>query len=211
MLLILSMTVIFLVSAVQPPTQQEYILSEFGFSTATIATHPWSIITSLFLHANLVHLLSNMLVFLFFGLSIERELGAKKFLLIFFLAGIAGNVTSAFFYPAATISIGASAAIFGLVGVGMLVKPADVSFYPYIVPVPLALLGIMYIVFNFYGFLTDTTSGISYIAHFGGLAIGLIAGFHERGIKKGLQIIFLSVVALLAIVIIGLLILKFLF
>ena len=119
--------------------------------------------------------------------EIESELG-KKMLLIFFLGAFLGDLLSLFAYPFTTISIGASAGVFALMGAGILIKPFDLSFYPLIVPIPLAFLGILYAIYNVYGFIFDSGSNISYIAHFGGLAVGLYYGFRIAG-KRGLKII----------------------
>ena len=197
--LILLMMLAFAMVFARPPETQEHILHEFGFSAETFAEKPWTPITSIFLHADLTHLLSNILVLLFFGIAVEKEMGIPKYLLIFFLAAIAGSIAAGFFYPPATVSIGASAAIFGLVGAGMLVKPAGLSFFPYIIPIPLAIMGIVYIAYNILGFFSEPTGTISYIAHFGGLFVGFIAGIHERGFLHAIKIIALAIVGLIAI------------
>ena len=165
------------------------IFDRFGFSASNMMSHPETLVTSIFLHGSLEHLLSNLLVFLFVGLAVEKELGKFRMLAVFFIGAFAGDLLSLAFYPAGTLSIGASGGIFALIGIGMIVRPMDLSAYPLVVPVPLAFLGIMYIFYNSYGFFTDTTSNISYMAHFGGLGIGLLYGVLLRGIKKSLQIL----------------------
>jgi len=164
------------------------LLNTYGFSLNNFTTSPWTIITSIFLHADLVHLLSNILVLLFFGIAVEDELGKGKMLWIFLLGAFAGDVLSVFFYPPDVVSIGASAGIFGLIGVGMLIKPFDFTLPN---PIPLGLLGIAYAIFNIIGFFSGEPGNISYIAHFGGLVVGLIFGFHYKGIKKGVGLIIL--------------------
>ena len=151
------------------------------------------------MHGSLEHLLSNILVLVFFGLAVESELGWKKMLLIFFIGAFAGDILSALVYPADTLAVGASAGIFALIGAGMLVRPLDLSFYPMIVPIPLALLGLSYALYNAYGFITNIDPNISYIAHFGGLFVGLMFGFRHEGWKKGIRTIILTFLVMVLI------------
>ncbi len=77
----------------------------------------WRMITPIFLHGGLVHLLVNSLSLWMFGAAMERIYGWRKYITLFVLAGIAGNIGSFLHTPAA--SLGASGAIFGLVGAGL--------------------------------------------------------------------------------------------
>ncbi len=168
--------------------QPEPLFNKYGFSVNNFFERPYVIITSIFLHSGIVHLLSNIIILFFFGSAVESEIGKAKTLLLFFLGAFAGDFFSSFFYTSDTVSIGASAGVFALVGAGILIKPFELSFYPYMMPLPLALLGIMYAVYNIYGFFV-LSDNISYIGHFGGLFVGLAYGFHRKGTKKSLLII----------------------
>ena len=84
-------------------------------------------------------------------------------------------------------------------------KPLDLSFYPLVVPVPLALLGLAYAAYNAYGFITNIDPNVSYIAHFGGLFVGLVFGFRREGWKRGLKIIAITFLVMVAIPLIWLL------
>lgn len=167
----------------------EPFYNEYGFSLNNLQQRPYVLLTSIFMHASLEHLLSNMLVLIFFGLAVEAELGWRKMLLIFFLGAFAGDLLSIAAYPADQIAVGASAGIFALMGTGMLVRPLDLSFYPLVVPIPLALLGLAYALYNAYGFIAGIDPEISYIAHFGGLFVGLAFGFRREGWRRGIKII----------------------
>ena len=109
-------------------SDQGAFYNTYGFSGANLLERPYVLITSIFMHGSLTHLLSNVLVWIFFGAAVEAELGSRKTLSIFFLGAFAGSFLSLLFYPWASISIGASAGIFALVGAGMLVRPVDLSF-----------------------------------------------------------------------------------
>jgi len=75
----------------------------------------WRFITPIFLHANALHVGLNMLNLVILGVSLERLFGHLRFLLIYLLTGIIACIASFYFAPQ-EISVGASGAIFGLVG-----------------------------------------------------------------------------------------------
>ena len=185
----------------------EKMFSFYGFSPAGfIKGQWWTVITNMFIHAGPEHLILNMVALFFFGGVIERELGKIKFLTIFFLSGIFGNlviIIASFFglMPADMPTVGASAAIFGLLGAAMLVKPDALAFYPYIIPVPIILVALIYAMYNVMSFLLVISSGIqteiSYISHIGGLLVGIGLGFREEGEKKGFRMLLLILLILI--------------
>ena len=75
----------------------------------------WRFVTPIFLHANLLHIALNMLNLVVLGIFLERLVGHLRFLLIYFVTGTASIIASFYFMPQ-EISVGASGAIFGLVG-----------------------------------------------------------------------------------------------
>jgi membrane associated rhomboid family serine protease len=75
----------------------------------------WRFVTPIFLHANLLHIALNMLNLVVLGIFLERLVGHLRFLLIYFVTGIVSIVAS-FYFMTQEISVGASGAIFGLVG-----------------------------------------------------------------------------------------------
>ncbi len=81
-------------------------------NTAILQGQVWRLITPLFLHGSIFHILANMYSLYALGPLLERFYGRRRFLLLYFLAGISGNIAS--FYFTSSDSIGASTAIFGL-------------------------------------------------------------------------------------------------
>ncbi|MDI6690518.1 MAG: rhomboid family intramembrane serine protease [Candidatus Bathyarchaeota archaeon] len=75
----------------------------------------WQLFTSMFVHANIMHILGNMFFLLIFGLRAEEIFSIGEYFLIYFLSGLAGNLLTLLFGPN-MISAGASGAIFGLFG-----------------------------------------------------------------------------------------------
>lgn len=100
----------FLASAAGPGT-----LWLFGLSRNALAAGMWwTLVTHMFLHANLLHLAVNVLGLWFIGPEVELTLGRKKFALLYFVSGIAGGILqTAFAHPGAEL-IGASGAVCGI-------------------------------------------------------------------------------------------------
>lgn len=80
----------------------------------TLPSRPWTAVTYMFLHANFIHILFNMLVLYFFGPMLEMRLGSRRFLGLYFVSGIVAALVSLFFTPRAII-VGASGAVYGII------------------------------------------------------------------------------------------------
>lgn len=106
-----------IVANVLANSEDARVLLAFGakYNPAIQDGQYWRLVTATFLHANILHVSLNMLNLLLFGLFSERIFGHTRFVLIYLLTGICGNLASFVFAPT-EISIGASGAIFGLVG-----------------------------------------------------------------------------------------------
>ncbi|MCP8971252.1 rhomboid family intramembrane serine protease [Ectobacillus ponti] len=87
-----------------------------GCNSCTLQGEGWRLFTSLFLHADLQHLLSNASCLLMLGFFLEKQLTPWTFSLLFFLSGLAGNVLTLLLMPAHFTHVGASGAVFGLLG-----------------------------------------------------------------------------------------------
>jgi rhomboid protease GluP len=96
-------------------TQGVDVLELFGskINEAIIAGEVWRLVTPIFLHVSIIHILFNMYFLYVIGPAMEHYYGAARYLLLYFLAGISGNVMS--FYLSPNPSMGASTALFGLV------------------------------------------------------------------------------------------------
>lgn len=84
------------------------------YNPAMIDGEWWRVISSMFLHIGLLHLFMNMLALYYLGVLLERIYGSSRFLLIYFLSGVGGSLTS--FALSTSVSAGASGALFGLFG-----------------------------------------------------------------------------------------------
>ncbi|MEM2180891.1 MAG: rhomboid family intramembrane serine protease [Nitrososphaeria archaeon] len=140
---------------------------------------PWTFITSIFLHADFEHLLFNMIALFFFGLGLENMVGRKLFAIIFILSGIIGNIGYLIADPLSLIpGVGASGAIYGIVGTLVVLTPFRRVFLYGFLPIPLILLVILWTLIDFAGLFSPST--IAHSAHLAGLIIGILFGIYLR-------------------------------
>jgi len=144
-----------------------------NFGPETLGGGWWRLLTSVFVHFGLVHLMFNMLALFQIGRLAERLYGSGRFLALYLFAGVAGSIVSVLWHPAVN-SAGASGAIFGVFG-GLLVY---VLKFRHELPTSIALQQrisiVVLIAYNlFYGF---THQGIDNGAHLGGLVGGVLLG-----------------------------------
>ena len=148
------------------------LTDNFALTSSEVLSKPWTLITYMFLHAGFDHLFYNMFALAIFGLMLEKIIGGKKFLIIFFVSGIAAGIGSVIFYSS---SIGASGAIYGIMGALVVLRPRAPVFIGFIVPVPMILAVILWTGGDLIG-LFAPSENVAYAAHLFGLAFGLICG-----------------------------------
>ena len=129
--------------------------------------------TSMFLHAGLLHILFNSYALYIFGLLVEEEFGPWRFLTYYLVSGLAGNVATQIFYYD-SLSLGASGAIFGLIGVQFSLglkkeTPFFMKSFTGLNLLPLILFNVLY------GFIPG--SGVNNAAHIGGFLAGMAFGY----------------------------------
>ena len=74
-----------------------WVTNVFAFVPRLAVIRPWTIITYMFLHGGLWHLVFNMIGLFFFGPRVESRLGSQRFAILYFLSGITGAIVSFFF------------------------------------------------------------------------------------------------------------------
>ena len=142
-----------------------------NFSPLTTSGQWWRILTATFLHLNFFHLLFNMIALYSFGRLAERLYGAKTFLGIYLLAGIAGSCGTLLFFSHA-VGVGASGAIFGLMGVIAVFLAKD---HDFLSPGARKQLFTNFAIYGAYSLMQGFgKAGIDNAAHVGGLFAGLV-------------------------------------
>jgi len=165
----------------------EAFITTWSFVPARFFANPVgdlaSLFTSMFLHASLIHLGSNMLYLLIFGDNVESFFGHFKFLVFYLVSGLAGNLAQGFFSANSTVPmLGASGAIAGVLGAYILLFPTRkvrvlLGFFVLRVPA-LVAIGAWFILqlLNGYGSVAVTaeSGGVAYLAHVGGFVMGFL-------------------------------------
>ena len=134
----------------------------------------WTLVTGIFVHANLIHLLGNMIFLYVFGNTLESiSNNSRRMLFAFFLGGFLAFLLSIPFFPPDTTFVGASAAIFTLTAVVMLMKPLRWS---WLLLMPVGLVAVLYFLYNAVAVYYQYQSNVAYISHIIGFSIGLPLG-----------------------------------
>lgn len=164
-----------------------------GENLSSFATH-------MFIHGNIYHLIFNCIPMYFFGSYLERDIGSPRFAGIFFLSGVIGGlaylVTDGMRSPNAPV-LGASAAVFGVVGTVTLLHPLKFA-WALLFPLPIVIFSALY-VFVASALVTGGYIGnIAHSAHLGGMASGMILAFKIRPARALLG--FIAFVCILAVI-----------
>ncbi|MBD3252371.1 rhomboid family intramembrane serine protease [Candidatus Pacearchaeota archaeon] len=141
----------------------------------------WRFVTSIFLHGSLTHLLFNLFALVFFGIILEKTIGSERFLIVFFLSGIFANLIAVNFYHS---SLGASGAIYGVLGVITVLNPF-IMVYAFGFIMPMFIAAILWIAADVLRVLGFNPGNVGAIAHLSGIFIGFLVGIL---LKKRLKI-----------------------
>jgi membrane associated rhomboid family serine protease len=146
-----------------------------------------TILTSMFLHGGILHLLGNMLYLFIFGAAVEEAMGHLRFLFFYLICGIASALTMAAFTPHSTVPvIGASGAIAGVLGAYFVLYPrAKIStilpifVLMYFVEIPAIVYLLIWFIAQLYAGLSqnpEVAGGVAWWAHVGGFMVGMLLG-----------------------------------
>lgn len=141
------------------------------YSSPYFIQRPWGVITSVFTHYGLFHLLANMFTLYFFGNFMLRITGVRNFILLYLAGGLAGSLFFVLLAPDYHSAVGASGAVFALGGALTVLVP-QIKVYVFPIPAPLPLWVAVIGGFIILSFLT----GVAWQAHLGGLLAGLAGG-----------------------------------
>jgi membrane associated rhomboid family serine protease len=162
-LLIANVAVFFLQTTVPGLT------SSLAFVPRYAITEPWTIVTYMFLHGSITHILFNMIALYFFGPRVEERMGPRQFGIMYFLSGLTGALVSVAFAPTAAL-VGASAGVFGVMMAFAHYWPDAPIHIWGIIPVPARLLVIITTLMAFWFGFGGVQRGVAHFAHLGGYA-----------------------------------------
>jgi len=148
------------------------VLTALVLVPALIPERPWSVVTYMFVHAGVWHLLFNMLALYFFGPRVGARLGSRPFLLLYFISGLVGALTS-LLTPSAAI-LGASAAIFGVMFGYARYWPRDLVLVWGVLPIQARWFVIGMTALSLFAGFGGAQSGVAHFAHLGGFLGGWV-------------------------------------
>jgi Uncharacterized membrane protein (homolog of Drosophila rhomboid) len=147
------------------------VIQQVGISRITFTSQPWTIVSAMFVHDGIYHILFNMIALYFYGMYVLTLVGEARFFLVYFIGGLIGNALFLLLAGPYSVAVGASGAIFALGGTLVMLAPRlKVIIFP--IPIPMDLW-IAIIIFA----LISLSPGVAWQAHAGGLITGLAAGY----------------------------------
>jgi membrane associated rhomboid family serine protease len=164
--LITANLILFFVSAASPLVFQRLALVPLA-----VVTRPWTVVTYMFLHAGIAHLLFNMIGLFFFGPRLEARLGSRDFLKLYFYSGLGGALFSLIFAPYAAV-VGASGAVFGILLGFALYWPRENIYIWGVLPIQARWLALFLVFVSLYSGISGSNTGVAHFAHLGGLGAG---------------------------------------
>ena len=183
-------TAIFFVSTISGGI--DVFAGRWGFTTVHILDRPQIMVTSLILHANFIHLLSNMWFLWLFGDNIEDRFGRMQFLILFILSGIVGNFTHALFnfFQSDVPVVGASGAVAGIMGSYLMRFPRAkircmfiLIFFPFFFRLSSFWFIGAWLLGEFLAAYASPGGHVAHWAHIGGFAFGFIWAYGRKDKK----------------------------
>jgi rhomboid family protein len=172
-------TAVFVLWSIGPDSLQSSVLRYLALHPAAVLKSGafWQLVTYLFLHGGIWHLIFNMLTLWMFGTPLERDWGTRRFLKYYFICGIGAGLfdvtLNALIGNWNTSTIGASGAIYGLL-LGFGVCYPDVTvLMGFLFPIKAKYMVMIYAAVELW-MSTGVNTGVSNIAHLGGMAVGFV-------------------------------------
>ena len=180
---------VFLVMSVLPYQAERGLTETLGLIPARVLhLWVWQLVTYMFLHGGLSHILFNMLALWMFGAELERTWGTRYFLKFYFVTGAGAGLLTVFFSLLpfgfaqqlyGSVVIGASGAIYGLLLAYALYFPDRPIYLYLVVPIPAKIFVMIMGAIAFYSSLSQA-GGVANATHLGGLAVGY---FYLKGTR----------------------------
>jgi len=182
---VLLVCLIFFILSIVFPRQMVHL---FALHPFLFLGMPWQLITSIFLHLDFWHFFINCFVLLFFGSELERFIGERGYLKVFLISGLAGNfgyILYSYAVESFIPALGASGAIFGVMGCLAVIAPnMKIIIFPIPFPINIRLALLIFAVYDFTMLFLSlyhlVYSSVAYIAHLTGLVAGLYMGDRLR-------------------------------
>ena len=172
-LIAINVAILFLQATIVSPADVQPAL---GFTFSAAPRRWWSVVTYMFVHGDFWHMFWNMYALFIFGPRVEHNWGTKKFVFFYFASGFGALACyTLFFHDSSTLLLGASGAVFGVMGAYALQWPRDEVYLFWVLPMRVLTLVLLLVGFNLAMGLFSVFGGaganVAYLAHVGGFAV----------------------------------------
>lgn len=153
-------------------------LDEFGFMPEDLVdpARTYTVLTSMFSHADFVHIFYNLLGLVFIGMAFEQRIGSKPFIVMYFISGVSGTLAfAALNWGEPYVVVGASGAISGVLGAFARLFPRErMSMILMFIPLPSMPIWVIVLLFVGLQFLFVGGTNVAVESHLAGLAAGVV-------------------------------------
>jgi membrane associated rhomboid family serine protease len=147
---------------------------------STVLSRPWTLVTSIFAHGGVLHLLVNVIVFVSFAPLLEMRVGRRDFLLVFFTSGVIAAAAQVAASPPEVVVLGASGAILGLLAALAVLAPRLPVLFLFIIPMHLWMIVGGFAAISALLAFTMPESSVANLAHFTGIIVGVVWGLRIK-------------------------------
>src|SRR5215471_4928581 len=175
--LLISNTVVFLIWTLGPIGFQQDVLTYFALNKVISIRLVWQLFTYLFLHGSVMHLVFNMLALWMFGSPLESDWGRQRFLRYYFICGVGAGLFDLvlnLLLGGGRPTIGASGAIYGVLLAFGVCYPEQTVLMNFLFPIKAKYMVAIYAAIALYSSLGSGNTGVSNIAHLGGMIVGFV-------------------------------------
>lgn len=177
------------------PNSEQYLT--FSYNSFFVQRYYWTIITSQFVHANILHLFGNLIFLYVFGSTVIKYASDRFMFLSFLIGGAAGMFVSGYFYGPNVTILGASPGIMALAAMAVLSFSTG---WPRALLISAGIAAFLYFMYSIAVSYSASNSGIAYVGHI----IGFVAGIAEGVIwvpewQKNLKVTVIMLIAFLVI------------
>ncbi|MBX7153172.1 rhomboid family intramembrane serine protease [bacterium] len=172
-LMILINAIVFVIQQIAGRSDIGYFIAEhLALSNRIWDGEIWQLVTYMFLHSDIWHILFNMLAVWMFGKELEMVWGSSKFLRYYFVCGVGAGLTFLLFSQGAVI--GASGAVFGILLAFGMIFPDQIILMSLLFPIKAKYMVLIYGVITFLSIAKPGGDNIAHFAHLGGMVFGFL-------------------------------------
>ena len=160
--------VVFILTYLRVPFIENFVL----FPIQSGYFQPYQLLSYMFLHSSVTHIIFNMIGLLVFGPNIENKFGTSKFIKIYLIMGLISGLASIIFINSPVV--GASGAIWGIMMLFALFNPNDLLYIYFIIPVRAKFIIGTFFTIELYLSIMGSNDGVSHVAHVAGALTGAL-------------------------------------